>query len=63
MNFVDAGKSREKAITFNEEALDVLDSMIENKVYVDMIFTDPPHIGLQQEEVGEILVVCFRKKK
>lgn len=62
MNFVDAGKSREKAITFNEDALDVLDSMIENKVYVDMIFTDP-HIGLQQEEVGEILVVCFRKKK
>lgn len=43
MNFVDAGKSREKAITFNEDALDVLDSMIENKVYVDMIFTDPPY--------------------
>ena len=42
MNFVDAGKSREKAITFNEDALDVLDSMIENKVYVDMIFTAPP---------------------
>lgn len=42
MDFADVNESRIKALTFNEDAMNVLDSMIENKMYVDMIFTDPP---------------------
>lgn len=44
--------NNKEIVIFNEDALDVMDYMIKNDVFVDMIFTDPPYKTTSRGSAG-----------